>query len=356
MSGAAGKSATGGRANRADERGPGVGVIGLGFMGRTHLGAYAAARDAGEPNRLVAVCDRDPRRRAGELGDDGNLATGGAAFDPREVAAYAEPAELLADDDVDLVSVCTHTPTHVPLAIAALESGKHVLVEKPVALDVAQAERLAAAARASDRVCMPAMCMRFWPGWDRLITLARDGSRGALRSLVLRRLGVRPGWSGGFYEDDDASGGALFDLHVHDADLVLAALGEPTRVESAGTPHHVVTRYVFDGAAGNDGAARGPLVVAEGGWDHGEGFPFRMAYTAVFERATLDWDLHREPHLQITEGGVCKSPTLRDTDGYRAEVRALLTALRTGDRAALPTAEDALRVTRLLAAERASIG
>ncbi|MCA8978630.1 MAG: Gfo/Idh/MocA family oxidoreductase, partial [Planctomycetes bacterium] len=314
-----------------------VGVVGLGFMGRTHLGAYAATR---EPNRIVAVCDRDPARRRGELFDHGNLATEGGSFDPAEVAGYATPEELFADEDVQLVSICTHTPTHVPLAIAALEAGKHVLVEKPIALSSSSAQRLADAAAASDRICMPAMCMRFWPGWDTLLEAVHDERHGKLSSLVLRRLGVRPDWGAGFYADESAAGGAVFDLHVHDADLVLAALGAPQRVHSAGTRDHVVTRY--------DYGADGPLVVAEGGWDHGTGFPFRMGYTAVFERATLDYDLQRDPPLQRVKDGVCVSRDLPPGDGYRGEVRAFLRAVRSGDRTGLPTAVDAVAVTRLL--------
>lgn len=321
-----------------------MGVVGLGFMGRTHLGAYAAVRKTGEPNRIVAVCDRDAVRRRGELGDEGNLATERGLFDPAEVAAYATPEELFADSKVEIVSICTHTPTHVPLAIAALEAGKHVLVEKPVALSAADAQRLANAARVADHlICMPAMCMRFWPGWDNLLEAVHSARYGKLKSLVLRRLGVRPSWGSGFYDDDAAAGGAVFDLHVHDADIVLAALGEPQRVHSSGTRDHIITRYDF----GPDG----PLVVAEGGWDHGTGFPFRMTYTAVFEQATLDYDLQRTPPLQRTKDGICSSRDLPPGDGYRGEVRALLNAVRCGDRSKLPTANDALRVTKLLESE-----
>jgi len=329
------------------ERSLRVGVVGLGFMGRTHLGAYAAVRETGEPNHVVAVCDRDPARRRGELGNEGNLATEGGLFDPQEVVGYESPEELFADDQVELVSLCTHTPTHVPLAIAALEAGKHVLVEKPVALESASAQRLADAAVASDRICMPAMCMRFWPGWDKLIAAVRDERHGGLKSLVLRRLGVRPDWSAGFYADDSAAGGAVFDLHVHDADIVLAALGEPERVHAAGTRDHIITRY--------DYGANGPLVVAEGGWDHGAGFPFRMGYTAIFERATLDFDLQRDPPLQRVKDGVCSSPDLAPGDGYRGEIRAFLHAVRSGDRSALPTAAGAFAVTRLLESELAGL-
>ena len=111
----------------------GVGVIGLGFMGRMHIGAYSAAPGCG----LVAVCDQDPARLGGEATEDGNLAGGASRlFDPETVRGYTSAEEIFADDGVQLISICTHTTTHVDLAIAALEAGKHVLVEKPVALTV----------------------------------------------------------------------------------------------------------------------------------------------------------------------------------------------------------------------------
>ncbi|MCS7034468.1 MAG: Gfo/Idh/MocA family oxidoreductase, partial [Phycisphaerae bacterium] len=100
----------------------GVGVVGLGFMGRTHVAAYVGASRAGFPCRLVAVCDSDPRRRAGEAGESGNLQTGAAAFDPASVRAHGCFESMLADPDVRLISICTPTQTHVELASAALRA------------------------------------------------------------------------------------------------------------------------------------------------------------------------------------------------------------------------------------------
>src|SRR5437764_10333351 len=115
-----------------------VGVIGLGFMGATHIAAYTAARAAGFACELVAVCDPKASRRRGELWDVGGNAvsdTSGRklAFDPQRVRAVERPEQLLADPNVQLVSICTRTDTHVELSIAALKAGKHVLIEKPVA-------------------------------------------------------------------------------------------------------------------------------------------------------------------------------------------------------------------------------
>ena len=244
----------------------GVGVIGLGFMGRTHINAFAAANAAGFANKLVAVCDKSPERRAGRASAAGNIATGGAGeqlFDPREVRGYEDAAQLFADPAVELVSICTHTSTHVELAKAALEAGKHVLLEKPVALDSASIEQLLEVARRSKGLCMPAMCIRFWPAWAWLKRAIASGEYGAVKSAVFRRLGSRPQWAADFYANNTASGGALFDLHVHDVDFATWCLGAPRFVAAAGSEDHVSALYHYES---------GPQHVAvEGGWDHSAG-------------------------------------------------------------------------------------
>ena len=140
--------------------------------------------------RLVAVCDQEERLLAGEPGAGGNIGDddGAPVFDPREVAAYRGAGALLGDERVDLVSVCTPTDSHVDLAIAALDAGKHVLVEKPIAIRSGDVRRLAERAAGADRLCVPAMCMRHWPGWSELIVMARSGAHG--RGLGARSRGA----------------------------------------------------------------------------------------------------------------------------------------------------------------------
>jgi predicted dehydrogenase len=328
----------------------GVGIVGLGFMGRTHLAAYRAAHAAGHANRLVAVCDSDPERRKGITAAAGNMQTGADAermFDPAQVRAFANAAELFADREVELVSICTQTPTHVELALAALAAGKHVLLEKPVALNSADAERLARAAAESKGLCMPAMCIRFWPAWSWVKHAIDAGHYGAVRSAVFRRLGTAPQWAPGFYGDPKQSGGALFDLHVHDADFVRFCFGDAQSVTSTGSLEHVTTLYRF---------AKGPAhVVAEGGWDHTPGFAFKMAYTVVFERATLDYEFGRPHELVLAHEGKSMPVALEPLNGYDGEVRHLLDAIASGSRKLDATMADALAHTRMLEAERRSI-
>jgi len=335
----------------SEDRVVNVGVLGLGFMGRMHLGAYSAANGRGSTNRLVAVCDADADRRAGKPGGAGNLESGPTEelmFDPSVVRAYADPAELFADDEVELISICTHTDSHVDLAIQALEAKKHVLVEKPVALTSAEVERLATAAEAASTLCMPAHCMRFWPGWDWLKDTIDAGTYGPVRAASFRRLASPPGWSADFYKNSARTGGALLDLHIHDADFIRWCFGSPDGVTSTGTLDHITTLYHY-----NSGPAH---VVAEGGWDHTPGFPFQMRYVVVFEEATAEFNISADEPLMLSHAGECMPITLPAGDGYVGEVMHLIDAVAAGSKDLRCTVREAAELAHMLERERESLG
>jgi predicted dehydrogenase len=321
----------------------GVGIIGLGFMGRTHLAAYA--RTAGCEVRALL----DPSQRAAAAG---NLITTGddaerlLATLPREGSL----ASILARDDIELVSICTPTDTHVELVRAAIRAGKHVLVEKPTALDANAIDALDAEARAAGVLAMPAHCMRFWPAWSWMADAVRTQRFGRVRRASFRRMGAAPSWSQDFYLDFARSGGAIVDLHIHDADFVRFAFGEPTAVRAEGSRRHVRARYSF---------ADGLEVEAEGGWSEDPNFAFMMVATIDCERATIDFRLGRDSELLVIEDGVARDlapgrdyPT---GNGYDHEIAALVGAIARGDRAAPVTLADAARTQRLLDREIASL-
>jgi predicted dehydrogenase len=330
----------------------GVGIIGMGFMGATHFRAYQAAHAAGFQCRVIAVSDRSPERLMGHGDVVGNISTGHGErlFDPTQLRTCKDPRDLLSDPRVHLVSICTHTETHVDLALAAIRAGKHVLVEKPVAVRSEDARKLAAAVRESGKLCMPAMCMRFWPGWTWLRDRVRDGRFGKVHSAVFQRLGTVPTWSPEFYGDPARSGGSHFDLHIHDTDFIQWCFGPPRRVVSTGSIMHVTTLYQYD-------ADRGPRhVVAEGGQDCSPGFGFRMRFTVAFEKATADFELSRTPTVLLHRDGKSEPVELPHGTAYDGQIRHLLDAIlgARGDADLMATMDEAVAVTELLEAERKS--
>jgi predicted dehydrogenase len=267
---------------------------------------------------------------------------------------YREAADLFADTEVGAVSVCTYTDTHAPLAEAALRAGKHVLVEKPVALTSGAVRRLDQVARDAGRVCMPAMCMRFWPGWDWLRDRIVGGELGAVRSVVLQRLGAGPGWATEFYRDESRSGGCLFDLHVHDVDFLYWCFGRPRAVSCAGGGDHFTTSFQFEHV---------PHATAEAAWDLAPSAGFRMRYTATFERATVEWDLTRVPPLLVHHfpgrwrpAPETEAVPLPAGTGYEPEVAHFVNAVTDGGelRATLADAAVVTEILEAIAASRAS--
>lgn len=321
----------------------GVGVIGFGVMGQVHARAIQHLQDQGMPVALRALCSRRVRLQEGNPAGRGNLDAMGTGEQPLRlvgVRAYADHAALLADPDVHAVCVATWTESHVPIALSALAAGKHVLVEKPVALTSAEATRLAEAVPPG-LVAMPAFCMRFWPGWPWLRERIVDGRFGALRALFLRRLGEPPGWSGEFYGDPARSGSALFDLHVHDADFARWCLGDPADLTVVGGADRLTAVWHYRGGPGQ--------VVLDGGYVPVEGFGFQMRYLAIFDRAVVDFQHDRDPPVLLTHAGGVEAVPLPAETAYALQARHFLElVLGTAAEPPRATMADAVAVTRLL--------
>ena len=327
-----------------------VAVVGLGFMGVTHLRAYLAMPNA----RIVSVCDAVRLPVGGVLqGVAGNIKKSDDVNLGPNVKVFKKLDEVLADPEVSLVDLCTPTRLHAEQAIAALKAGKNVLCEKPLARSAAEAREVLKVAESSPGFLMPAMCMRFWPGWSTLKQTVEQGAYGKLLAARFRRVSERPGWSQqGTYTGGTDLGGALFDLHIHDADFVHFLCGRPKSVfstgvtDAAGSSDHVVTQYIYPG---------GPAVYAEGGWLQAKGF--NMAFTIHCERGTLDFAFAIDPHIvQISQAG---QPTRTihydEPDGYGAEIRYFAECVASRRRPTVVTARDGMTALEICEAEEKSL-
>ncbi len=325
-----------------------VGVIGLGMMGGTHLDVYGKLKDV----RVVAISDADPARLSGKQKAAGNIkgqAQGG--LDLSQAKRYAEGMELIRDGDVQVVDICLPTPLHADYAVAALKAGKHVLVEKPLARTGQQAKRLVRAAAQARTVIMPAMCIRFWPGWDWLQQAVAKRTYGRVLAASFRRLAPHPG--GPFYSNGKLCGGALLDLHIHDTDFIQWCFGMPKAVSSGGYTRvsgaidHVCTRY--------DYGKRGPVVTAEGSWVMAPGFPFTMQYTVNFEKATAIYDLAAPSPLTLCRDGKAEAVALPAGMGYEHEIVYFLDCVKRKKAPRTVTVAEAARSVALVEAEAKSI-
>src|SRR3954451_11752385 len=155
----------------------GIGIVGIGFMGMTH---YLAAGRLAEA-KVVALCSRDPKKLAGDWTSiQGNFGPRGTMMDLSGQEKYGEFEDLLADQNVDLVDLCVPNDEHARLAIRALEAGKNVLVEKPIALTTADADAMLDASRGSGKMLMVAHVLPFFPEFAFAREAVDSGRYGAL--------------------------------------------------------------------------------------------------------------------------------------------------------------------------------
>jgi predicted dehydrogenase len=327
-----------------------VAVVGLGFMGVTHLRVYQQLPAV----RIAAVCDAVRLPVNGVLaGVAGNVKKSDDVLLGTGVKVYRNVEEVFGDPEIEVVDLCTPTPLHAEQAIAGLKAGKHVLCEKPLARTSAQAREIMSVAQGARGFLMPAMCMRFWPGWSWLKEVVGRRTYGAVLAASFRRLSEMPTWSKqGTYSGGTDLGGALFDLHIHDTDFVQFLFGRPASVFSrgvkgeGGTITHVLTQYDYPG---------GPLVSAEGSWLLAGGF--NMAYTILCERATLDFDLARgEQALKVSEKGQSpRSVSFEGPDGYGGEIRYFIECVTASKPPVIVTAQDGMNALEVCEAEQKSV-
>lgn len=324
-----------------------IGVIGLGFMGTTHLQAWRKVAGA----EIVAVCSDEPEKLSGDLsGVEGNLGNKGEKFDFSKMGRYTEVAQLLADPNVEAVDICLPTNLHAPVASAALQAGKHVLVEKPIALSPDEADALVALARAKGRTLMVGQVLRFLPQYRALATALRSGEYGAVRSAMFRRRCAAPFWSK-WLGDASRSGGGVVDLLIHDIDFVLSVFGPPERQAASG--YEDMANGV-DTLHASLGYANGLDVVVTGGWHHRKAYPFSMEFTVVCDGGTFEFN--GGALTLYGKDGEAHEVEVPTQDGFEAELTYFHQCASTGTVPSLCPPEDSARALRLaleLSAERA---
>ncbi|MDR3635508.1 MAG: Gfo/Idh/MocA family oxidoreductase [Isosphaeraceae bacterium] len=337
----------------------GIGVVGIGFMGMIH---YLAAQKLGR-GRVVALCSRDTKKLAGDwTGIQGNFGPRGTQMDLSGLATYTDVAGLLDDPKVDLVDLCVPNDEHAQLAIRALEAGKHVLVEKPIALTTADADAMVAAARANGRLLMVAHVLPFFPEFAFAAEAVQSGRYGALRAAHFSRVISKPDWSAGM-ADADRSGGPAIDLHIHDTHYIGLVCGVPRAVHSRGVVErnavvHLTTQYLYDDANLAVSAVSGALSQAGRPFTHGFEIYLDRA-TLAFEFATLGGEGHvATPLSVILPDGSVERPALGSgdpIDAFAAELGLAVDGVATGAEPPRLSGELARRALMLCHAEIESV-
>ena len=325
-----------------------VGLIGMGGIVGAHLPFY---KNNPDKVKVIACCDIIPERAAMKDRVEFNIETEDTGTFT-DFTTYTDYMELLKNPEIEAVDICLPTYLHKEVTIAALKSGKHVICEKPIARSIADAKEMVDASVETGKTLMIAQCIRFSPEYSYLKELKDTEKYGKLLSANFARLLGPPDWSeGNWYLNPELSGGAILDLHIHDADFIAYCFGLPEAVSSAGVEHEGDINYVH---TCYDYGAYGPIVVAEGGWGLPKTkLPFRMTFMATYERATIEY-----------VGGVLtlyperedpRVPELENISIYDAELRYFYKCLEDGVKPTRASAEATLDTMRIIEAEKKSV-
>ncbi len=257
-----------------------IGLIGYGAWGRHHAQAFAQAPSA----TLAAIAAR------------GDEAASAAALDWPDVSVHRDWRTVANDPALDAVVVAVPNALHAEVASAALAAGRHVLLEKPMALTLADCDRLIEAARTSGRVLTVGHELRLSTQWGRARALIEDGTVGPLRhaAISLFRFPYRPG-SGGWRYDCAAVGSWTLEEPVHFFDLLLwygREWGPPVSLQALADGDPAMPRAMAATLrfAGGQFATFNTVV---GGFEHhlalhavGEDGAIRATWSAAMDRST----------------------------------------------------------------------
>ena len=353
-----------------------VGLVGIGFMGWIHYLAYQRSATA----ELVGFASRDAEKRNGDWrGIKGNFGPPGEVIDVSRMKVYEKVEQLLEDPLIDVIDICLPPHLHVEVAIAAMEHGKHVFCEKPLALSAADCDRVLSAAIKHQRLVMVAHVLPYIGPFAFAAELAESLVYGRAIGGFFKRTISNPDWIPDFF-DPNRIGGPMIDLNVHDAHFIRMIFGTPIRITSVGrtTPginvptadglSNQVTKYAHVIYEFNDPQL---AVASTGGVIDCPGRPFTHGLELNFERGTLQFELaafsdvcETMPLKILTNSGEVIRPTLANADdisAFELEIADMVTSIESGKVVAKlsPTiARDAIHIAECIqrsVVERCSI-
>jgi len=309
-----------------------VGIVGAGYIANAHVGAYVETPGVtvvGVADPVVAKAERVARR-------------GGAV-------AMTSIDELL-DAGIDLISICTPSPTHPDLVEQAVVAGIHVLCEKPVARTYADALRIVDAARVAPGIVMIGHVSRFEPDHRRAQQIIAAGRLGELRMMSQTITSSMPGWSqDGWLSDPSQSGGPLVDLAIHSFDyLAWVNQSEPVRVHAVASDTAVGPATY---ALATVRYANGALGLVETSWAHPTSHGFKVSTELVGADGRINWDYDGliGGVLNTDDGNSVRFDPLGNR-GFVAEIGAMVEAIRTGSPSPVTASEGLSALKTSLAA------
>jgi predicted dehydrogenase len=303
-----------------------IGIVGVGFMGMIH---YLAAKGL-KGGAVTAICSRYPKKLAGDWTSiRGNFGPPGQQMDLGSIKRYPSLDALLNDPDIDLVDICNPTAQHEATTIAALKAGKHVLVEKAIALSPEAADRMLAAAKQSGKLLMVAHVLPFFPEFAFAADAIKSGRFGKLLGGHFKRVISKPDWSAEI-GDAAATGGPAVDLHIHDTHFIGLLAGVPKQVFAMGREENGAVSYLTTSYLYGQG---GPAISCSSGALAMRARPFVHGYELYLERATLVYESGVCPLTVLHADGRSEQPKLSGGDpveAFTTEIQVAVDGARNG--------------------------
>ena len=289
----------------------GVGVVGSGFMGTTHANAWRRVPYVD----YLALCETLPQRleKAKEI-----------AF-KLNAKLYTEYEKMLEDPKIHIVDICLPTPLHKTFAIKAMEAGKHVLLEKPIALRLKDAREIIDTAKKYGVKFMVAHVLRFFPEYARAKYLVEVGAIGEPRIARAYRYSSFPAWSvKGWYGEHRLSGGVLVDLAIHDYDFLRwVFMDEVDRVCALAPPPE--KKVIKEITAVDHGIVlikfrKGGIAYVMASWSYPQGYPFSTYLEIVGTKGILHVDNKSTAPLGVAKPNSYERQQVYPEDPYYLEI------------------------------------
>lgn len=320
-------------------------IVGFGGLGKVHFRDVEQFTKIAGDLELVALCDVE--ESAFKKATRTNLGGSDAPLDLSAYHLYRDAEELFQKEELDFVITALPTYLHEKIAVMAMEKGIHVFSEKPMAINLEQAENMLTVARKNNVKLMIGQCLRYMPAYVALKEAIVGGEYGKVCRADFSRVSARTDWSWqNWLQDVTKSGGAALDMHVHDVDFISWAFGTPKSVTSFSTSlvtenESMVTRYEYENM----------LVTSKVDWEFPKGFPFAGEYVVRFEKAALVW---KGGVLTLYTDGNQEEVKLPEDNPYSMEVVDFIDCIRKDRQSTINPPEASLETLKLALAEMAS--
>ena len=308
-----------------------VGLIGLGGMGFCHFNCYKKMDDV-----EIVVCDIRVDMAREKIKDE-------------SIPVYASYEEMLDKEQPDFVDVCTPSYMHTEMTVYALEHGFHVLSEKPMSINSADAKRMIEVSEKTGKLLMTAHVVRFMSPYVYLKSVIDSGELGKPVHIIMHRLSATPKWSWeNWMKDINKSGHVALDLSIHDIDFAQYVFGAPKSIsavyqEMKDNSNYVATNMIYDGFT----------VETVGGWYNAD-IPFHAEYTAIFENGCVESRGGKvtkngtEVSLDVTETSEDTGINLSGADGYSDEIRYFMDCIKNNRKPSRVSPESSLKSVELV--------